>query len=88
MRKMKTGGGRIGAIYTTQGVNTTQAITGGGINIFSPSQEEREDSQEEFQTGSGVIDWLEEAVAVAGPCQTQKAGKMLCLCASANSSHH
>lgn len=59
---MKTGGGRTGAVYTTQGVNTTQTITGGGVSTFSPSQEEQEDSQEEFQTGSP--DWLEEAVTL------------------------
>lgn len=38
-----------GSIHHT-GVNTTNTITGAAVSTFSPSQEEQEDSQEEFQT--------------------------------------
>lgn len=53
-QEMHKGGGRTGAVYTTQGVNTGD-ITGGKVSTFSPLQREQEDSQEEFQTGSGVL---------------------------------
>lgn len=56
-QEMHKGGGRTGAVYTKQGVNTGD-ITGGKVSTFSPLQREQEDSQEEFQTGSGVpIGW-------------------------------
>lgn len=46
MWKMTTGREKVGAVYTTRG---------GGVSTFNPSQEEQEDSQEEFQKGSGVL---------------------------------
>lgn len=55
-QEMHKGGGRTGAVNTTQGVNTGD--TRGKVSTFSPLQKEQEDNQEEFQTGSGVpIGW-------------------------------
>lgn len=97
-QEMHKGGGRTGAVNTTQGVNTGD-ITGGKVSTFSPLQKEQEDSQEEFQTGSGVlIGWRRKCCwdrLVTDP--KKKTGETLCLCESINislnlpsniSSHH
>lgn len=65
------------------GHKTAKTVTGGGISIFSPTQEEQEDSQEGFQTVSGVLigwrNWWRHDRLMWDP-KTRQNALMMCEC--------